>query len=66
MYTKVWLCLLRQKGSHRKHGYGTNIYEKGIRMNLIAKMNLNNAAERVLHVPGNYTGGILEMTLVID
>ena len=35
-------------------------------MNLIAKMNLNNAAERVLHVPGNYTGGILEMTLVID
>ena len=29
-------------------------------------MNLNNAVERVLHVPGNYTGGILEMTFVVD
>ena len=35
-------------------------------MNVIAKMNLNNAVERVLHVPGNYTGGILEMTLAIE
>lgn len=35
-------------------------------MNVIAKMNLNNAVERVLHVPGNYTGGILEMTFVVD
>lgn len=35
-------------------------------MNIIAKMNLNNAVERVLHVPGNYTGGILEMTLAVD
>lgn len=35
-------------------------------MYVIAKMNLNNAVERVLHVPGNYTGGILEMTLAID
>jgi len=35
-------------------------------MNVIAKMNLNNAVERVLHVPGNYTGGILEMTLAVD
>ncbi|MCM1134733.1 MAG: hypothetical protein NC400_04075 [Clostridium sp.] len=35
-------------------------------MDLPAKMNLNNAVERVLHVPGNYGGGILEMTLVID
>jgi len=35
-------------------------------MDLIKKKNLNNAVERVLHVAGNYTGGILEMTLVID
>lgn len=35
-------------------------------MNLVEKMNLKNAVERVLHVPGNYTGGILEMTLAID
>lgn len=35
-------------------------------MELLLKMNLKNAVERVLHVPGNYSGGILEMTLVID
>lgn len=35
-------------------------------MELLFKMNLNNAVERVLHVPGNYSGGILEMTLVTD
>lgn len=35
-------------------------------METLLKMNLKNAVERVLHVPGNYTGGILEMTLVID
>ncbi len=35
-------------------------------MELLLKMGLNNAVERVLHVPGNYSGGILEMTLVID
>ena len=35
-------------------------------MNVVEKMNLNNAVERVLHVPGNYTGGILEMTLAVD
>lgn len=35
-------------------------------MELLFKINLNNAVERVLHVPGNYSGGILEMTLVID
>lgn len=38
----------------------------GIKMELLMKMNLKNAVERVLHVKGNYTGGILEMTLVID
>lgn len=35
-------------------------------MEALLKMNLKNGVERVLHVPGNYTGGILEMTLVID
>ena len=35
-------------------------------MEMLLKMNLKNAVERVLHVPGNYTGGILEMKLVID
>lgn len=35
-------------------------------MGPITKMSLKNGVERVLHVPGNYTGGILEMTLVID
>lgn len=35
-------------------------------MDLVEKMNLNNAVERVLHVPGNYSGGQLEMTLVVD
>lgn len=35
-------------------------------MDVVKKMNMNNAVERVLHVKGNYTGGILEMTLVID
>ena len=35
-------------------------------MDLIARKNLNNAVEQVLHVKGNYDGGILEMTLVID
>ncbi len=35
-------------------------------MELLMKMNLKNAVERALHVKGNYTGGILEMTLVID
>ena len=35
-------------------------------MDLPAKMNLKNAVERVLHVPGNYGGGQLDMTLVAD
>ena len=35
-------------------------------MELLLKMNLKNAVERVLHVKGNYSGGILEMTLVVD
>ena len=35
-------------------------------MELLQKKNFINAVERVLHVKGNYSGGILEMTLVID
>lgn len=35
-------------------------------MGPIMKMSLKNGVERVLHVKGNYTGGILEMTLVVD
>ncbi len=35
-------------------------------MELLQKKNLVNAVERVLHVKGNYSGGILEMTLVVD
>lgn len=35
-------------------------------MRPVTKMSLKNGVERVLHVPGNYTGGILEMTLVVD
>lgn len=35
-------------------------------MDLIFRKNLKNAVERVLHVPHNYTGGILEMTFVVD
>lgn len=35
-------------------------------MGPIMRMSLKNGVERVLHVKGNYTGGILEMTLVID
>ena len=29
-------------------------------------MQLKNTVERILHVPGNYTGGILEMAVVLD
>jgi len=35
-------------------------------MNLIERKQLKNAVERVLHVQGNYMGGILEMAVVID
>lgn len=35
-------------------------------MNIVQKMQLKNGVERILHVPGNYTGGILEMALVCD
>lgn len=35
-------------------------------MDLIFRKNVKNAVERVLHVPHNYTGGILEMTFVVD
>lgn len=35
-------------------------------MNIVQQMQLKNAVERILHVPGNYNGGILEMALVCD
>lgn len=33
---------------------------------LTERMQIKNAIERVLHVPGNYTGGTLEMAIVFD
>lgn len=32
----------------------------------VEKLQLKNEVQRVLHVPGNYRGGILEMAIVID
>ncbi len=32
----------------------------------VQKLQLHNQIERVLHAPGNYRGGILEMAMVID
>lgn len=32
----------------------------------VQNLQLHNQIERVLHVPGNYKGGILEMAIVID
>lgn len=33
---------------------------------MLQKLKLRNAVEQVLHVPGNYRGGILEMAIVFD
>jgi len=41
-------------------------YKEVNQMNLIERKQLKNQIERVLHVPGNYQGGILEMAVVID
>lgn len=35
-------------------------------LSIVENKKLKDMTERVLHVPGNYTGGILEMTLVLD
>ncbi len=35
-------------------------------MNQIEKLKLHQQVERILHVPGNYLGGILEMAFVLD
>lgn len=32
----------------------------------VRNLQLHNQIERVLHVPGNYRGGILEMTIAVD
>ena len=37
-----------------------------MRLSLEERRGLRQQVERVLHVPGNYTGGILEMALVVD
>lgn len=37
-----------------------------MRFSLIERQRFKQSVERVLHVPGNYTGGILEMALVLD
>ena len=33
---------------------------------VVLRKQLKNQIEFVLHTPGNYTGGILEMTIVLD
>lgn len=33
---------------------------------MLQKIQLRNAVEQVLHVPGNYRGGVLEMAIVFD
>ena len=35
-------------------------------MNLIVRNQILSAVEQILHVPGNFAGGILEMTVVLD
>ena len=35
-------------------------------MNQIEKIKLHQQVEHILHVPGNYRGGILEMAFVLD
>ena len=35
-------------------------------MNAVEKMRFKNEIEKILHVPGNYNGGILELALVCD
>lgn len=32
----------------------------------VERMHFNNMVERILHVPGNYNGGILEMAIIFD
>ena len=33
---------------------------------IVERRQFINHIEQILHVPGNYSGGILEMTLVVD
>jgi len=35
-------------------------------LGMIQLMKMKQSVERILHVPGNYKGGILEMALIID
>lgn len=36
------------------------------KLSMIAMKKFKDTAERILHVPGNYRGGILEMAVVVD
>ena len=35
-------------------------------LGMIQLLKMKQGVERILHVPGNYKGGILEMALVVD
>ena len=35
-------------------------------LGMIQLMKMKQSVERILHVPGNYKGGVLEMALIID
>lgn len=37
-----------------------------MKLTALQRQRLRQQAERILHVPGNFTGGILEMALVLD
>ena len=39
---------------------------KRMELGMIQLLKMKQGVERILHVPGNYKGGILEMALVID
>ncbi len=43
-----------------------NRKRRRMKMNQIEKLRLHQQVERILHVPGNYRGGILEMAFVLD
>lgn len=37
-----------------------------MKLSAVTLMSFKNTVERILHVPGNYSGGILEMAVVLD
>lgn len=54
------LCQDRHEGAGRKGRLGI------MALTPVRNLQLHNQIERVLHVPGNYRGGILEMAIVVD